>query len=560
MEREQLVMQYRELDRDIALFYRKFSGSGRADWLHLVPNLENKKALQAELAALQARADALVTPEPVFEIMKKQMTDALKASVVRLEAVFSKPHLTVTEIAHLAQFAYREFSTNDEEKARRFIACAEFLPTVWEAVLEWIDDVPVENLRPFPVVCRVSVENIKYHVEHLAEEYAHMNPWFMKTVSEALLSACEKLTEYAAWVEEKYLKDDPGKQEQNDDAIIKLDEDYYRTVLWDSLGVSFDAILSWHEQEIEKTRARMFSIARSLPVPEAKDVKTAADVNAILLKYAGPCDNIYDLYRKGVEYLDRARKEAYNYIWLPEGVYCTCQVTPYEWRFSWPWGGSEGCDPGTDPLTGAMILNKYNYKNITDGWIKMNAVHESFPGHFCQGVRSITDTLPETMKMPGVRSTPLIEGTAHRSETLFEFIYPEDPFYPLFTAYRQHHTAVRIKADLMLRYFGRPIRDAVKLYMDELDYDYTTARGQVKQQEDMEGYFTTYYFGYKKIRELEEQYKDVYDEKQFTEILFAVGRVSVDILEMYLALPEDQKRSYRYDFKSLLMTREFPAH
>ena len=63
-----------------------------------------------------------------------------------------------------------------------------------------------------------------------------------------------------------------------------------------------------------------------------------------------------------------------------------------------------------------------------------------------------------------------------------------------------------------------------------------------------------------KDRELEEQYKDVYDEKQFTEILFAVGRVSVDILEMYLALPEDQKRSYRYDFKSLLMTREFPAH
>ena len=29
MERETLVMQYRELDRDIALFYRKFSGNRR---------------------------------------------------------------------------------------------------------------------------------------------------------------------------------------------------------------------------------------------------------------------------------------------------------------------------------------------------------------------------------------------------------------------------------------------------------------------------------------------------------------------------------------------------
>ena len=291
MERETLVMQYRELDRDIALFYRKFSGSGRADYLHLIPNLENKAALYEELASLQERAAALAAPEPVFTIMKKQMTDALKASVVRLEAVFSKPHMTVTEIARYAQFAYREFATNDEEKSRRFLACAEQLPKVWEAVQEWIDDVPIENLRPF--ICRVSAENINWHVEHLAEEYAHMNPWFQKIVGEALLGSCDKLREYADFVEEKYLKDDPGKQAANDDAIVKLDEQYYRTVLWDSLGVDFDAILSWHEAEIEKTRARMFAIARSLPVPEAKNVKTAADVNAILLKYAARAWSIW---------------------------------------------------------------------------------------------------------------------------------------------------------------------------------------------------------------------------------------------------------------------------
>ncbi len=552
-------MQYRELDRDIALFAQKFTNPGKAEDMRLVPNLANKKLLNDEHAALTERAAALVTPEPVFELMKKQFVDALKSLKVKLKGIFSKPAIMITNVGYLPQFAYREVGHNDEWKSKRIISSMEFLPEVWNGVLEWIDDMPIENLRPFPGACRVTAENITYHSEHLAEEYSHMNPWFQKTVAEAMQGAAAKLREYADYVEEKYLKNDPGKQAENDDAIIKFDEEYYREVLWDSLGVSFDAILSWYEQEVEKTRAHVFEIARALDIPE-RNVQTMADVNKILLKYAGPCDNIYDLYKKGVEYLDRARTACYDYIWLPEDVYCGCAVTPYEWKFSWPWGGSEGADPLSDPIYGQMILNKYNYTNITDGWIKMNAVHESFPGHFCQGVRSITDTLPETMKMPGVRSTPLTEGTAHRSETLFEFIYPEDPFYPLFVAYRQHHTAVRIKADLYLRYFGRPIKDAVKLYMDELDYDYTTARGQVKQQEDMEGYFTTYYYGFKKIRELEEQYKDKYDKKSFTEVLFAVGRVSVDMLEMYLAMDEDQQYSYRHDFKSLLMTREFPEH
>ena len=41
----------------------------------------------------------------------------------------------------------------------------------------------------------------------------------------------EKADRIMATVEEKYLKNDPGKQAETDDAIVKLDEQYYRTVL-----------------------------------------------------------------------------------------------------------------------------------------------------------------------------------------------------------------------------------------------------------------------------------------------------------------------------------------
>lgn len=179
----------------------------------------------------------------------------------------------------------------------------------------------------------------------------------------------------------------------------------------------------------------------------------------------------------------------------------------------------------------------------------MNTVHEAYPGHHVQFVRTTLDPIPETMKI-GAKSTPLFEGTAHRSEKAFEFIFGEDQFYPLFVAYRRHHTSVRIKSDLWLRYFGRPIGDAVQLYVDELDFDRKTARGQVKQQEEMEGYFTTYYYGMKKLSDWEELYG--YDKKTYTELLFSPGRISLPNFEKFLKLSETDKKRLLNNYPSLL--------
>jgi hypothetical protein len=273
-----------------------------------------------------------------------------------------------------------------------------------------------------------------------------------------------------------------------------------------------------------------------------------AEVNDILFKYEGPAPSPEEMFKRGDDYIARAKKAAQDYVLLPPDESCLVLGIPEEIKFSYPWGGyGSGC-PKRRPIQGNMFLNDFNFKAVTDGWIRMNCIHEAYPGHHVQWVRRTLDPIPETFKL-GAKATPLIEGTAHRSERLFEFIYPDDPFFPLFVAYRRHHTSVRIKADLMLRYFGRPIKEAVKLYTDELGFDYNTARGQVKAQETMQGYFTCYYYGMKTLTDWEKTYN--FGKREYTELLMSVGSISLDSFHKYLKLSMEERRALTHDFASL---------
>ena len=55
------------------------------------------------------------------------------------------------------------------------------------------------------------------------------------------------------------------------------------------MGVSLDELLSWYQEEIEKTRADVFDIAGRLDIPEPAPT-TMEEINEILFKYEGPCD------------------------------------------------------------------------------------------------------------------------------------------------------------------------------------------------------------------------------------------------------------------------------
>lgn len=274
------------------------------------------------------------------------------------------------------------------------------------------------------------------------------------------------------------------------------------------------------------------------------------EVSDVLFRYAGPCDSAEEMYTRARNYLKRTRAVAHEYVRLPEDETCLCVPLPPCYKDSYPWGGYEGGDFRVKPLRGQMFLNQYNYQNITDGWIKMNTMHETYPGHHVQFIRAAIDPTPETVKI-GAKSVPLEEGTCIRTERAFTFIFAEDPFFPLFVAFRRHHASVRILVDLQLYYFGATLEDAIKIYEEELGFDRVTARAQVQAHQNAPGYFTCYYYGMKKICDWEKEYG--YTKWDYTELLFSAGRISMESLEMLVKMTKEEQGRFFTEFRSLLM-------
>jgi hypothetical protein len=198
------------------------------------------------------------------------------------------------------------------------------------------------------------------------------------------------------------------------------------------------------------------------------------------------------------------------------------------------------------------MLNDDNYRAITDGWLKINCCHEVHPGHYTQWIRMLLDPLPETLRR-GAKHTCLTEAMCLRTEKLFEPVFGEDPFYPLFTAYRRHHCTVRIVADILCQVEGKSLGEIVDLYKTELGFDDVTTRKLIQTHYGGGGYFTTYYYGYKKIAEWEEKYG--FDKKEYTEMLFSAGRMSLENFERYLKLSEADRFSLTHEFASLIHFR-----
>ena len=339
--------------------------------------------------------------------------------------------------------------------------------------------------------------------------------------------------------------EEPG--ETSDADCIRFEEPYYRKLLRDTLGVDLDELLSWHEEEVDKTREECFEIASHLPFVQ-KLPHTMEEVDSILKKNSCTYSCAEEMFQKAQDYVNITRSVAHQFISMPEDESCCVIPIAKRKERDYPWGAYEAGCTRRRPLRGDMVLNKANYANITDGWLKMTSIHECYPGHHVQFVRQTLDTIPATQKIY-VMGTPLKEGTAHRSEQVFSFIYEDDPLYPLFVAYRKHHTATRIKADLWLRYFGKPIGEVVRLYMDELGIDPISSRAQVRSQESMQAFYTSYYYGLKKLNELER--KSGLSQLEFTKRLFDVGDMSLECFAQYLQLNQLDRQRYLKEFGSI---------
>ena len=541
MKDNQLIQKYRQLDYDLAAVHSLLNSTRENKDTLFVPAKENCSYVKNQLEQLKLRIDALEAPSKPFEFIKNHFYDFFHSLTLQYDTMANNPqgylYSVGWKIVPLILDA-EDFTAGYDILYSRLGYIKDIIAVLKSSCADNKQRVALAD----------AVGYMKNNLTVNKVEYRSFYEFLGKEKENALLNLVTELEDFLS-KEQTLLSE--GKTEEysmlDDDAVLPQDIEKYRTALKVNIGVNLDELLQWYESEVEKTRSECFEIARKLDIPE-NNPETMADINDILLKYAGPAETAEEMFSRANGYIKRTRAIAHEYVWLPEDEQCVISQVPIQLKVAYPWGGYEGGYRFKSPIIGRMFLNNYNYKAITDGWMKINTLHEAYPGHHVQHVRSITDPIPETMKI-GAKNIPLHEGTCLRTERVFEFVFGEDPFYPLFVAYRRHHTSVRIKVDLWLRYLGKTIGDAVDLYQKELGFDRQTARYQVQAHENDEGYFTSYYYGMKKLCQWEKEYG--FDARSYTPVLFEVGGVSLENFKLYLDMTEEEKYSLTHDFASL---------
>ena len=600
MEREELCMKYRELDRDLAVFYYavgKYSEENRKIREKFIPNSKNMEAACETWMSLRDRAAALPAPDRVFALMKHIQTDFIDMLEFIINDNWRHPENSYLGLDSILQGTARCSRQPDQERLDQLLMLMRQLienrvemlglirersaPEEWPGIAAALRrtgaalaaDIP--RIREyFPTFTKEQEARLEAALRRICDLEEGMAERILQTgAAMPFLIGKKKAREKSGSLKpENGEKGESGAEPQNFekaesgaepltdekpeaeerpedlDFSVKMDRDVYRTLLDKQLGVDLDELLAWHREEMEKTRTEALAIGAEMPVDDPAP-RTMREVNDLLLKYAGPCDTAEEMFARMDGYLVRTRALAHEYINLPEDEICRCVPICECCRDSYPWGGYEGGDFSIRPFEGQMFLNQYNVPAITDGWIKLNALHEAYPGHHCQFVRTAVDETPEIVKI-GAKLVPLLEGTCLRTERAFEGLYEEDPFFRLFVAYRRHHASVRIYVDLMMYYYGATIADVIKIYQDELGFDFATARKQVRSHQYSPGYFTCYYYGMKKLEEWEREYG--FSKKDFTELLFSAGYISIDCFGEYVSLTPAERERYAHDFKSLL--------
>ena len=535
------IREYRQLDYDLAALHSVLNSTRENRFKLFIPDENNCRHTDEQLTLLKNRIDALAVDGKPFEVVKNHFYDFLHTLSLQADTMKHNPQGYLYSVGWkiVPMILDAEDFTAGYDILMSRLGCVKEIVDVLAA--KCTDDKQKNDLSE-------AIGYMKNNLNVNKVEYHSFYEFLGKEKEDALLSLVEDVEQYLGKVQNSIAC---GEKEEYsmlpDDAVLPQDIEKYRNALSVNIGVNLDELLEWYESETEKTRKECFDIARNLDIPE-NNPKTMADINDILLKYAGPADSAEEMYERANGYIKRTRAVAHEYVWMPKDENCIISKVPVQLKVAYPWGGYEGGYRFKSPIIGRMFLNNYNYKAITDGWMKINTLHEAYPGHHVQHVRSITDPLPETMKI-GAKNVPLHEGTCLRTEREFEFVFSEDPFYPLFVAYRRHHTSVRIKVDLWLRYFGKTIGDAVDLYQQELGFDRQTARYQVQAHENDEGYFTSYYYGMKKLCEWEKEFG--YDKRTYTQLLFSVGGISLENFRLYLEMPDDEKFMLTNEFSSL---------
>ncbi len=507
-----------ELDRRLVDLWTRYSSSGQHERNIFIPTAEQTAAVQTDLKALQESLNSAVADTFLDRITLMQIRNSIDVLSFRAadDRAFPYRHLGGLSggVNQLLLMDARPLEKRLDILADRLLQAAPLLEAIIDACRRVND--------PSRVMVRQYMSSLEKILAGLPEQLGSLDADIqeLSAISQSARDATARALAHLDVLE-------PA----GEGPVAPLPyEDRLRRV-W---GIELEELLGWHEEEIEERVTRLKAIAMKID-PD----RTPYEILETDLPSRERPEDMFPLMEALVS---RARERSLDYITLPEGEVCEVWPVPAQLRDSYPWGGYNGPDPLLRNLRGAVFLNEHNYEAVTLGWLQMMAIHECYPGHHAQKVKTAASSLPDSFRVSHLmnRSGPLNEGIAHRSETLLQHIFPE-PAFPLFVAYRRLHTAVRIKVDLALHHFGRPVEEGVQIYQRYLRFSPGEARGQVRFQELWPGYMTIYYYGQKYLADLQDRLG--WDDRTFTELVFSVGYSGLDVLEEIVSATPEQREA-----------------
>ncbi len=277
---EDIIRQYRDLDDRLADFHYKVKSEDNYETIQLIPTEEVYETLKAELEELGKEVEALPVPTKPCEVWKAHFHDFVFSEKNELEGLFANPARIFDRISFFFIRHFRNDARPDVMRADIIEKKLSQVPAIMDAIRSRADKLTDKRKAAMVNLCnhcarttRGIIPKIPSYMKQAsfdAEKVAHL--------AEVMNTYCDRLEAFAA--EPLWQTDIPKEDVNNYDLRIPFDEKYYRDLLHDLRGVELDELLSWYEEEIEKTRENVYRIARALPIPE-NDPKSMADVKAM---------------------------------------------------------------------------------------------------------------------------------------------------------------------------------------------------------------------------------------------------------------------------------------
>ncbi len=525
-------LEPREFDRRVVDIVCRYDAQADHEDRPFVPTSEALDALGGELAALRQQ---LVGPQagatdPIGHVLREHQRETLTALAGRIALDRASPHRFVSgllrSITALMSLDARETSTRlrllDDVLART--------PDVLTAATQ----LGRETTRAQRAFLTDALRRFEASTLDLASSAASL---FVPAASAALERLSEGLRSAAQSAHRSRVgltaaPDAPDERKAAGPAYdVLLDEVY---------GIDIRELLAWHREEVEARRRDLDELART--------IDPSRSAFRILEEDLAPYEDPAEILPRMREFVALARAHASKYITLPEGEACEVWPVPEHLRDAYPWGGYfSGGNLLRGGLRGAVFLNVHNHRTLTRGWIKLNALHECYPGHHAHFVKTAAGNMPGSFKIAPMTSpaAPFGEALCMRTERLLQDVF-DDGRFPLFVRYRRLHTAVRVWVDLLLHHQGASPQRAVEVYREQLGFSEPVARGQVYAQRLTPGYFTVYHYGLQRLQEIERASPAT--TRDFSERLFSSGKVSLRTFERLEALSDSERHEILHDF------------